>query len=87
MKIINDVKILEDTKTRAEKEKKEQDNKPNTCDPELSVYWDDKCKGWYIKNTCLFICAYRKEKENRRLSANKIYPIKNLLKKQKRATL
>ena len=45
---LDDVKILEDTETKAEKERKERDNKSNVCDPELNVWWDNKSKGWFI---------------------------------------
>ena len=45
---LNDVKILEDTETKAEKERKERDNKSNVYDPELNGWWDNKSKGWFI---------------------------------------
>lgn len=45
---LNDIKILEDTETKAEKERKERDNKSNDYDPELNVWWDNKSKGWFI---------------------------------------
>lgn len=51
---INDIKILEDTESKAEKERKERDNITNVYDPELNVWWDNKCKGWYIKNIDAF---------------------------------
>jgi len=54
---INDVKILEDTETRAEKEKKEQNNKISAYDAELSVWWDNKVKGYYIKDVDAFKCG------------------------------
>lgn len=48
---INDVKILDDTQTKAEKELEEKQqqkeiNKSETYN--LRVYWDTTCKGWYI---------------------------------------
>ena len=51
---LNDVQILEDTATKADKERKERDNKSNVYDPELNVRWDNKSKGWFINRSGIF---------------------------------
>ena len=45
---INDVKIIDDTKTNAEKEREERSQQTSNNEEIVDVYWDNKCKGWYI---------------------------------------
>lgn len=47
---INDVKIIDDTQTNAEKEREERksQNFSTSNEYKVDVYWDNKCKGWYI---------------------------------------
>lgn len=47
---INDIKIIDDTKTNTEKEKEERLQQNNIINSKctVDVYWDNKCKGWYI---------------------------------------
>ena len=45
---INDVKIIDDTKTNAEKEREERSQQISNNEETVDVYWDNKCKGWYL---------------------------------------
>ncbi len=45
---INDVKIIDDTKTNAEKEREERNQQNINDEYVVDVYWDNKSKGWYI---------------------------------------
>ena len=48
---INDVKIIDDTETKAEKLKKEKEEEiVNLSEKNLEIWWDTKAKGWYIRN-------------------------------------
>ena len=43
---INDIKIIDNTDTKAEIERKEKAEQQNLKHM-VSLYWDSKCKGWY----------------------------------------
>ena len=45
---INDVKIIDDTKSNTEKEREERSQQNNIDNYTVDVYWDSKSKGWYI---------------------------------------
>lgn len=45
---INDVKIIDDTKTNAEKEREERSQQISNNEETVDVYWDNKYKGWYL---------------------------------------
>lgn len=48
---MEDIEIIDDTETKAEKERRENLEKTNTIELEetnLQIFWDTKCKGWYI---------------------------------------
>lgn len=45
---INDVKIIDDTKTNAEKEREERSQQTSNNEETVDVYWDNQSKGWYI---------------------------------------
>lgn len=45
---INDVKIIDDTKTNAEKEREERSQQTSNNEETVDVYWDNRCKGWYL---------------------------------------
>ena len=45
---INDVKIIDDTKTNAEKEREERSQQISNNEKTVDVYWDNKSKGWYL---------------------------------------
>lgn len=46
---INDVKIIDDTQTNAEKEREERKQQNNINNDYLvDIYWDNQNKGWYI---------------------------------------
>ena len=44
---INDIKIIDDTDTKAETERKEKAEQQQNLEHTISLYWDTKCKGWY----------------------------------------
>ena len=44
---INDIKIIDDTDTKAETERKEKVEQQQNLEHMISLYWDTKCKGWY----------------------------------------
>lgn len=44
---INDVKIIDDTNTKAEIERKEKTEQQQNLEHMISLYWDTKSKGWY----------------------------------------
>ena len=44
---INDIKIIDDTDTKAETERKEKVEQLQNLEHKISLYWDIKCKGWY----------------------------------------
>lgn len=43
---INDIKIIDDTQTKAEKIQEEKETNKLELLHFISVYWDTKCKGW-----------------------------------------
>jgi len=45
---INDVKIIDDTKTNAEKEREERSQQISNNEETVDVYWDNRCKGWFL---------------------------------------
>ena len=45
---INDVKIIDDTKSNAEKEREERSQQISNSEETVDVYWDNNAKGWYI---------------------------------------
>ena len=44
---INDIKIIDDTDTKAETERKEKAEQQQNLEHMVSLYWDIKGKGWY----------------------------------------
>lgn len=44
---INDIKIIDDTDTKAETERKEKAEQHQNLEHMVSLYWDTKCKGWF----------------------------------------
>lgn len=49
---INDIEIIDDTQTKAEKIQEEKEANKLELPHFISVYWDTKCKGWLeFKNT------------------------------------
>lgn len=48
---INDIKIIDDTDTKAETERKEKELNKLEKSKWIEVYWDIKCKGWFIQNS------------------------------------
>lgn len=45
---INDIKIIDDTDTKAETERKEKGEQQQNLEHTVSLYWDAKGKGWFI---------------------------------------
>ena len=45
---INDIKIIDDTDTKAETERKEKVEQQQNLEHTVSLYWDIKGKGWYV---------------------------------------